>query len=41
MPGHLYERATLKIDRWGEAYGTVLFFEDQEAIKSLQKQKSL
>ena len=41
MPAHIYESAALKIDRCAAAYGTVLFFEDQQVIKTLQKQKPL
>lgn len=35
------ESAILKIDLCSNAYGTVLFFEDQNVIRALQKQKPL
>ncbi|OTG65146.1 nitroreductase family protein [Acinetobacter silvestris] len=41
VPAHIYEGVALKVDRCAEAYGTVLFFEDQEIVKNLQKQKPL
>ncbi|OTG82929.1 nitroreductase family protein [Acinetobacter sp. ANC 4648] len=41
VPVHIYDSVALKIDRCAAAYGTVLFFEDQEVIKTLQKQKPL
>lgn len=36
-----YEGVALKIDQCRAAYGTVLFFEDQEVIQKLQKLKPL
>lgn len=41
LPQHIVESAILKIDRCSNAFGTVLFFEDQEVVKNLQKQKPL
>lgn len=41
VPEHILESALLKIDRCAYAYGTVLFFEDQDVLKTLQKQKPL
>lgn len=35
------ESALLKIDQCERAYGTVLFFEDQEVVRFLQKQRPL
>ena len=41
MPAYVFEGAEIKIDRCAAAYGTVLFFEDQDTVKALQKQKPL
>lgn len=41
LPQHIVESAVLKIERCSDAFGTVLFFEDQDIVKALQKQKPL
>ncbi len=41
VPEHVFEGAVVKIDRCADAFGTVLFFEDQQVIQSLQKQRPL
>lgn len=41
LPPHIAEGAIMKIDRCSDAFGTVLFFEDQNVIGALQKQKPL
>lgn len=41
VPQQILESALMKIDLCNEAYGTVLFFEDQDVVKALQKQKPL
>ena len=41
LSDYVVESALLKIDRCSDAYGTVLFFEDQDVVRALQKQKPL
>ncbi|MGR3978080.1 nitroreductase family protein [Acinetobacter sp. 1207_04] len=41
LPERIFEGASVKLDRCSSAYGTVLFFEDQAVIQTLQKQKPL
>ncbi|QIO05784.1 nitroreductase family protein [Acinetobacter shaoyimingii] len=41
VPEHIYESAVLRIEMCEEAFGTVLFFEDAQVVKALQKQKPL
>lgn len=37
LPAHIFASAALKIDQCSAAFGTVLFYEDENIIKSLQK----
>ena len=41
LPEYIFEGAAVKVDRCNAAYGTVLFFEDQDIIRALQKKKPL
>ncbi|MGE8558813.1 MULTISPECIES: nitroreductase family protein [unclassified Acinetobacter] len=41
VPEDAFEKTNAKIDSFAAGYGTVLFFEDQETVKSLQKQFAL
>ena len=41
MPEHIFEGASVRLDRCSSAYGTVLFFEDQLVVQILQKRKPL
>ena len=41
LPERIFEGASVKLDRCSSAYGTVLFFEDQAVIQTLQKHKPL
>ena len=41
LPAHIAESAIMKIDGCSDAFGTVLFFEDNDVISALQKQKPL
>lgn len=41
LPEHIVESAHMKIDQCMKAYGTVLFFEDLEVVRQLQKLKPL
>lgn len=41
LPAHIAESAILKIESCTDAFGTVLFFEDQDVISALQKKKPL
>ena len=41
LPEHIVESANMKIDQCMNAYGSVLFFEDLDVIRQLQKQKPL
>ena len=38
VPADAFEKTDAKINSFAAGYGTVLFFEDQEVVKSLQKQ---
>ena len=38
VPADAFEKTDTKINSFAAGYGTVLFFEDQEVVKSLQKQ---
>ncbi|WP_407303677.1 nitroreductase family protein [Acinetobacter sp.] len=38
VPEHAFEKTDTKISGFAAGYGTVLFFEDQEFVKSLQEQ---
>lgn len=37
LPAHIFDSAAIKIDECEASYGTVLFYEDQQVIKHLQK----
>ncbi|WP_313035082.1 nitroreductase family protein [Acinetobacter sp.] len=41
VPEDAFEKTNAKINSFAAGYGTVLFFEDQETVKSLQEQFSL
>lgn len=41
VPAHIVESAILKIKPCTDAFGTILFFEDQDTVRALQKQKPL
>lgn len=41
LPEQIAESANMKIDQCVNAYGTVLFFEDLDVVRKLQKQKPL
>lgn len=41
LPEQIAESAVLKVQQCSEAYGTILFFEDQDVINQLMKQKPL
>ncbi|WP_312159300.1 nitroreductase family protein [Acinetobacter sp.] len=41
VPEDAFEKTNAKINSFAAGYGTVLFFEDQETVKSLQKQFAL
>ena len=37
VAAHIFEGAALKVDQCADAFGTVLFYEDQQVIQQLQK----
>lgn len=39
MPDHIFEGKLLKLEQCAAAFGTILFYEDQQVIQSLQKQR--
>ncbi|MFV5503623.1 MULTISPECIES: nitroreductase family protein [unclassified Acinetobacter] len=41
VPEHIYEGVELKLNQCAEAYGTILFYEDQSVIQQLQKKMPL
>ena len=41
VPGENFAATQEKMDLFGNAYGTVLFFEDEEVVKGLQEQFAL
>ncbi|MGA9699253.1 MAG: nitroreductase family protein, partial [Acinetobacter sp.] len=41
VPEDAYEKTDTKINSFAAGYGTVLFYEDQEVVKSLQEQFAL
>ncbi|MGL3044412.1 nitroreductase family protein [Acinetobacter pecorum] len=41
VPEHIYEGVELKLNQCAEAYGTILFYEDQSMIQQLQKKMPL
>lgn len=41
MPEHVFEGEKIKLNQCKQALGTILFFEDQQVLKELQKQKPL
>jgi predicted oxidoreductase (fatty acid repression mutant protein) len=41
VPENAFEKTDAKINSFSAGYGTVLFFEDQDVVKSLQEQFSL
>ena len=41
VPSHIFASVEMKMDKFANAYGTVLFYEDQAVVKQLQKKRPM